>query len=82
MFNFLFIKFRKLESLQWESKKLSLHETLVISIFTDTLKAFDDFKNKERSVLGNVFGYVKVYIFWKFVQHNKHWDKTQKFLQT
>ena len=30
----------------------------------DTLEAFRDFKNKQKSVWSNVFGYVKVCIFW------------------
>ena len=38
---------------------------------------FDDFKNKQKSVLSNVFWYVKVCIFWKFVQYTIHWDKKQ-----
>ena len=31
----------------------------------DTLKAFDDFKNKQKSLWINNFWYVKVYIIWK-----------------
>ena len=34
----------------------------------DTLKAFDDFKNKQRDACSNVFWYVKVCIFWKCIQ--------------
>ena len=30
-----------------------------------------------KSVWSNVFWYVKVYIFWKFIQYTKHWDKIQ-----
>ena len=30
-----------------------------------------------RSVWGNFFWYVKVYIFWKFIQYTMHYDKTQ-----
>ena len=36
---------------------------------------FDDFKNQRKRVWSNVFRYVKVYIFWKFIQSNIHWDK-------
>ena len=43
----------------------------------DTLKAFDDFKNKQKSVWSNVFWYVKVCIFWKSIQCTIHGDKTQ-----
>ena len=43
----------------------------------DTLKAFDDFKNKQKSVSSNVFWYAKVCIFWKCIQYIIHWDKTQ-----
>ena len=45
--------------------------------FKDTLKAFDDFKNKQKSVWSNVYGYVKVCIFWKCIQYSVLWDKTQ-----
>ena len=41
----------------------------------DTLKASDDFKNKQKSVWSNVFWYVNVCIFWK-CQYTIHWDKT------
>ena len=43
----------------------------------DTLKTFDNFKNKLKSVSSNVFCYVKVYIFWKFIQYIIQWDKAQ-----
>ena len=43
----------------------------------DTSKAFDDFKNKQKSLWSNVFWYVKVCIFWKCIQYAIHWDKTQ-----
>ena len=46
-------------------------------IFKDTLKAFDDFKNKQQSVWSNFFWHVKVCIFWKCIQYTIHWDKTQ-----
>ena len=38
---------------------------------------FDDFKNNHKSVWSNVFWYVKVCIFWKFIHYAMHWDKTQ-----
>ena len=47
------------------------------SALKDTLKAFDDFKNKPKRLWSNAFWYVKVYILWKFIQYNTHWDKTQ-----
>ena len=43
----------------------------------DTLKAFGDFENKQKSVWSNVFWHVKVCIFWKCIQYNKHQEKTQ-----
>ena len=43
----------------------------------DTLKAFGDLKNKHKSVSSNAFWYVKVCIFWKFIQYTTHWDETQ-----
>ena len=56
-----------------ENKEITLksyHEKLCyteFALFKDTLKAFDDFKNKQRSVWSNVFWYVKVCIFWKCI---------------
>ena len=47
------------------------------SFVKDTLKPFYDFKNKQKSVWSNVFWYVKVCIFWKYIQYTAHWDKTQ-----
>ena len=47
--------------------------------FKDTLKAFNDFKNKQKDVWSNIFWYVKVYIFWKWIQYTIHWDKTHMF---
>ena len=45
--------------------------------FKDTLKPFDDFKNKPQKFWSNIFWYVKVNIFWKFIQYTLHYDKTQ-----
>ena len=53
-------------------------------LLNDTLKAFDDFKSKQNKAWSNVFWYIKVYIFWKFVQYTIHWAKAKmlkKFLQ-
>ena len=53
--------------------------------FKVTMKAFDDFKNTQKSFWSNVFWYVIVCIFWKCIQYTIHWDKTQmlkKFLWT
>ena len=44
-------------------------------LFKDTLKAFDDFKNKQKSIWSNVFWYVKVCIYRKCIQFTIHWDK-------
>ena len=35
-------------------------------------------KTNNKSLCSNVLWYVKVYIFWKFIQYTIHWDKTQK----
>ena len=51
---------------------------LLLRRFKDTLKAFEDFKSKQNSVWSNVFWYIKVCIFWTFIQYTMHWDKTQK----
>ena len=37
----------------------------------DTLKAFRDFKNKQKSVWINTFWYVKAYTFWKLLTLQK-----------
>ena len=42
----------------------------------DTLKVFDDFKNKQKNAGSNVFRYVQACIFWKRIQYTIHWDKT------
>ena len=34
-------------------------------------------KSSNKSVWSNGFWYVKVYIFWKFIQYSIHWDKAQ-----
>ena len=52
---------------------------IIIFCLKDTLKAFDNFKNKQKSVWSNVFWYVKVCIFWKCIQYTIHWDKTKMF---
>ena len=40
------------------------------------MKAFNDSKKRQQKCM-NVFWYVKVYIFWKFIQYTTQWDKTQ-----
>ena len=50
-------------------------------ILKDTLKAFNDFKNKQKCVWSNVFWYVKVCILWKCIQYSIHWDKAQMLKQ-
>ena len=47
------------------------------SFVKDAVKAFDDFKNKQKNVWSNAFWYVKVCVFWKCIQCTIHWDKTQ-----
>ena len=42
-------------------------------VLKDILKAFDDFKNKQKSVWSNV----KVCLFIKCTQYTIHWAKTQ-----
>ena len=34
-------------------------------LLKDTLKAFHDFQNKQKSAGSNDFWYVNIYIFWK-----------------
>ena len=43
----------------------------------DTLKAFENLKNEQKSVWTNVFWYIKVCMLWKCIQHTIHWDETQ-----
>ena len=57
-------------------KSWSKYVLLLRPCIKDTLKAFDDFKNKEKCVWRNVFWYVKGCIFWKRIQCTIHWDKT------
>ena len=43
----------------------------------DTLKAFNNFKNKQHECMKNVFWYGTVCIFWNCIQQTIHWDETQ-----
>ena len=47
------------------------------SVFKGTLKAFDDYKNKQKGVWSNDFSYVEVNKLLKFIQYTTGWDKTQ-----
>ena len=38
-------------------------------------------KTSNKSLWGNVFWYVKVHIFWKFIKHTIHWDKMEMLKQ-
>ena len=62
--------------LQFQIKKLQN-----ISELNCTLKIyhkdFCDFKSKQKSAWSNVFWYGNVCIFWKFIQHTIHSNKTQ-----
>ena len=49
----------------------------LINSLKDTLKAFDDFKNKQESSWSIVFWYGKVFILRKYIQYTIYWDKTQ-----
>ena len=44
---------------------------------TDTLKAFGDLKNRQKSLWSKVFWYEKVCIFWMCFHYTIHWDKTK-----
>ena len=46
-------------------------------LLQDTLKALNNFKNKQQKCTGNVLCYVKLCIFWKYIQYTINWDKTQ-----
>ena len=50
---------------------------IYLFLLWDTLKAFYAFQNKQKSVSGNIFRYIKVYIFWKCIQYTTDWVKTQ-----
>ena len=41
------------------------------------MQFFDNFKNKQQKRMKLCFWYVKVYVFWKFLQYTIRWDKTQ-----
>ena len=59
--------------------KPKLRMIRLLKLHKDTLKAFDNFKNKQQKCMKYVFWYVKVSIFWKCIQYTIHWDKTQIF---
>ena len=54
---------------------------LDLILFKDILKAFGDFKNKEKCVWINVLLYVKIYIFWTFLQYTIHWDDKRQVVK-
>ena len=56
-----------------------LQTSSVLFRIKDTLKAFDNFKNKQKSVWSNIFLYIKVCLFWKCIQYTIHWDQTKMF---
>ena len=35
-------------------------------------------KNKQKSVWSNVFWYIEIYLFWKFIQYTILWNKIKK----
>ena len=41
----------------------------ILGQLKDTLKGFDDLKNKQKNVWSNVFWYVKLCVFWQFIQY-------------
>ena len=43
----------------------------------DKLKAFNDFKSKQKICNEVMLFDIKVYIFWKFIQCTIRWDKTE-----
>ena len=47
----------------------------------DTLKAFDDCKNKQKSVWSSIFWYIKACTLWKCIHYTTHWDKPEIFLK-
>ena len=68
--------------LQYPLARNILRRYIICAKVKNTLKAFDDFKNKQKSVWSNVFLYVKVYIFWKFVvcliNYTFRWNRNVK----
>ena len=67
---------RRLHFFFWQKIDNSLYFCLKKTL-KDTLKTFDDFKNKQKSVWSNTFWYAKACIFWKCIQYTIFWDKTQ-----
>ena len=58
--------------------KYDFHKSLDLFLnIKDTLKAFDDFKCKQKTVWITAFWDVKVCIFWNCIQYIIYWDKTQ-----
>ena len=59
------------------SRRKCVFLSLTCKVVKDTLKAFDVFKNKQKSVWSNALWHVKVQIFWKCIQCTINCDKTQ-----
>ena len=45
----------------------SVNSSNMLFIIKDTLKFFEDFKNKQKSVSITIFWDVKVRLFWKYI---------------
>ena len=63
--------------IQSKSGIIRTRKTSAFGHFSRRLKAFDNFKSKQKIGWSSIFWYVKVYIFRKCIQYTIHWDKTQ-----
>ena len=77
------VKQKTVETFQiWGKKVVEFHRLAEkdharLKWLKDTLKAFFNFGNKQQVYEVIFFWYVKVCIFWKYIQYTIHWDKTQ-----
>ena len=62
---------------KWDQETADLVTLFVQCAWFNCRKTFDDFKIMQKSVRSNILWYLKVYIFWKFIQYTIRWDKTQ-----
>ena len=61
----------------WENKVSGFLKLLSRGIYTHSRRSRARVFCKKKNIWGNVFWYVKVCIFWKCIQYNIYWDKTQ-----
>ena len=64
--------------LTWKAYLSELFFNMKFFLLFFKKESFGNFKNKQKSVSSNAFWYEKIFVFWKFIQFTKHWNKMQR----